>query len=140
MTTMRVVLLLLCLACGSCTWPAVAQEKASSAALLTQIREVIGSAPCTETAQCKTLAVGAKACGGPEAYVAWSTADTDATRLNSLAARHRALRQSENAASDERSNCLAVADPGAVCQPGQRSSTTQTGVCQLRRQGAVDPI
>jgi hypothetical protein len=137
---MRAVLLLLCLACGSCTWPASAQEQASAATLLTQIREAIGPAPCTQTAQCKTLAVGAKACGGPEAYMAWSTSHTDATRLNALAARHRALRESENAASQERSNCLAVTDPGAVCQPSQSSASTLAGVCQLRRAGAIDPI
>jgi len=137
---MRAVLLLLCLACGSCTWPVSAQEQASSAALLTQIREAIGPAPCTQSAQCKTLAVGAKVCGGPEAYMAWSTRYTDETRLNALAVRHRALRESENAASQERSNCLAVTDPGAVCQIIQSNTSTLAGVCQLRRPGAIDPI
>lgn len=136
---MRAALLLLCLACASCTWSAVAQEKVASAAVLAQMRELIGSAPCTETAQCKTMAVGTKACGGPEAYVAWSTAYTDESRLNALAARHRALRGLENAASGERSNCLAITDPGAVCQSIQGGATTPTGVCQLRRQGANDP-
>ncbi len=137
---MRAVLLLLCLACGSCTWPASAQEQASSAALLTQIREAIGAAPCTQTAQCRTLAVGAKACGGPEAYLAWSTRYSDESRLNALAARHRTLRESENAASQTRSNCLAVTDPGAVCQASQSGTSTLAGVCQLRRTGAIDPI
>ena len=107
--------------------------------LLAEIRETISSAPCTESAQCKTLAVGAKACGGPEVYLAWSNACTDETRLRVLATRHRALRESENAASDERSNCLAVTDPGAVCRFSQPSTTTQIGSCQLRLHGGVDP-
>jgi len=65
-----------------------------------------------------SLPVGAKACGGPEGYVAVSAANADAARA--LAARHAAARRAENAAAPEvRSNCRMVMDPGAQCVAGR---------------------
>lgn len=86
-----------------------------AAALLQAIRAEISDAICSADAQCRSLGVGAQACGGPEAYLAWSTLGSDAGRLAALAARHRQARQFENQRSGAVSTCAVIADPGAAC-------------------------
>lgn len=90
---------------------------------LEQIRAMIGSASCTEASQCRTLAVGARACGGPEAYLPYSTANLSEPALQALAKRYTSERQAENEKSDMRSTCQLITDPGAECR---------AGTCQLR--------
>ncbi len=70
------------LACGC----AAADAPAGAEAPMEKIRALIGDAACDSDAQCRTIAIGAKACGGPEAYLAWSTKRTDATALREAAA------------------------------------------------------
>ena len=95
---------------------------------LAQIMSLIGDAPCDTAEQCHTVGIGDKPCGGPEAYLAWSSAVTKADALGALAARHRDARRIQNERSSLRSNCAVTPDPGAVCRPraadGQRT-------CQL---------
>lgn len=98
---------------------AKAAAPASSADPLQQLRAEIGNAACDSAQQCKTVAVGHKACGGPESYLAWSSKGSDAGRVNQLADAHRAQRKSQNAASGMMSTCSAVMDPGATCSAGR---------------------
>jgi hypothetical protein len=88
-----------------------------------------GKTTCTQTAQCRTVATGHKACGGAEAYLAWSAADGDAERIGELAARQRDLRRIEVTKSDRQSTCSVVQDPGAQCVEGR---------CVLRRADRAD--
>jgi hypothetical protein len=83
--------------------------------LLAQIRTEIGQAPCTLNAQCRTLPVGAKACGGPASWEAWSTVQTDGARLQALAAELEQAQRRRIEQSGQQSNCQFIADPGAVC-------------------------
>jgi len=87
--------------------------------LAREMRELIGPARCTSDQQCRTLPVGAKACGGPAGYWAWSTEGTDAARLAALAARQADAQRRENEVSGLRSNCAMVSDPGAACVAGR---------------------
>lgn len=84
-----------------------------------QLTAEIGDAACDNSQQCKTIAVGSKACGGPEAYLPYSTKRSDSAKVSRLAAQHAAQRK----ASDERagmvSNCMMLMDPGAVCTAGK---------------------
>ena len=41
---------------------------------LARLKAAIGNAACTDSGQCRTVPVGARACGGPEGYLAYSTA------------------------------------------------------------------
>lgn len=86
------------------------------APLLQQIQAEIGDAACDAAAQCRTLALGSKACGGPERYLAWSSARSDGARLGQLAAQYAAARQAEDARSGMMSTCEMVIDPGATCR------------------------
>jgi hypothetical protein len=118
--------LLGCAACGSTV---SAPPTADAPATLRQIRALVGAAPCKASAQCHTLALGAKACGGPDAYLAWSSVATRESALLALAARYRAQRQAENAASPLLSDCRLVDDPGALCRVDAGAAG---GACALR--------
>ena len=86
--------------------------------LLVRIRNTIGSASCTASDECKTVGVGARACGGPEGYLAYSTSVTASAPLEALAARHAERRRAEVSASGRASTCNFLPDPGAVCDQG----------------------
>ena len=98
------------------TAPAPTPAASSSAQLLAQIQAEIGDAACDSSAQCHSIGVGAKSCGGPEGYLAWSSKSSDTTKLTSLVAQHKLAREEENRRSGMLSNCALVTDPGATCQ------------------------
>ena len=83
--------------------------------LLQKIENDIGTAQCDNASQCKTLPIGHKSCGGPEAYLAYSTKSGNSTSLIALGEQYAAARRAENERSGMMSNCMMVQDPGAVC-------------------------
>ena len=95
----------------------------AASALSSRLLAEIGAAPCDADSQCKTLAVGEKACGGPERWLAWSSTTSRADRLLALAGESVALARQRQAVSGMLSDCRYNADPGAQCQQG---------VCTLR--------
>ena len=104
------------LACAACSPAAIATPaKGSGATAEDQLRQAVGDAACSGDAQCRTLAWGAKACGGPERWVAWSTQRSDGAALEALAQRHAAERRSEQERKGMVSTCNVVPDPGARC-------------------------
>ena len=66
---------LVLLAASACTaTPPVTPAPAPGGAnLAEQIKAEVGDAACDAPQQCQTLAIGAKACGGPERYLASRT-------------------------------------------------------------------
>jgi hypothetical protein len=102
-----------------------AQPADTAAQLSQQIDSLVGDAACDSAAQCRTIAVGAKPCGGPERYVAWSTARTDEKQLKDVVAKHAARRHADNQASRMSSTCMMVTDPGASCSAKRCSLNTQ---------------
>lgn len=140
---MRTLFLSLIMACTACTTDAGVppdQQKPSSttpapaptpapvatASTLDQIRALIGSAACSDASQCRTLPIGARACGGPEGYLAYSTSSSPEPELLALAERHKQERADFHAKSGVMSNCRFMPDPGAVCV---------AGTCQLAPAG-----
>jgi hypothetical protein len=99
--------------------PAPSTSPGEAARLEHELRTLIGPAACNSNAQCRTVAVGAKACGGPSGFLAWSTEGTDAARVTDLAARQAAAQRRENEAGRLVSNCAMVTDPGAACVAGR---------------------
>ena len=99
------------LALGACQ----AQAPATEQQLADRIRAEIGDAPCSSDAQCRTLAIGHKACGGPAAYWAWSTANARAEPLQDWARQLADLQRRSQARSGMASNCQLLTDPGARC-------------------------
>ncbi|MEO6278469.1 hypothetical protein [Roseateles sp.] len=111
-----------CIAITSCAQTPPAADEAESARLARELRTLIGPANCSADTQCRTVPVGAKACGGPAGYWAWSTNGIDEARVADLATRQSAAHRREIAASGMQSNCAITVDPGAACV---------TGRCQL---------
>jgi hypothetical protein len=133
MRQLAILLLLACTACASRADGPAAQLSTSSVAAdgaaapqagaapppggtLAQIQALVGKAECTSDSQCQVLPIGAKACGGPASYLAFSTAKTDPRALQALAERHHAEQQANNQRSGMISNCQVVPVPGAACR------------------------
>lgn len=95
--------------------PPPAAGKNAAPRLLQEIRAAIGEALCDADAQCHSIGIGAKPCGGPEGYFAWSSRDTDREQLLELVARHREARRIEHESSGMLSDCRVLPDPGAAC-------------------------
>lgn len=83
---------------------------------LTQVQQLIGEAACKTNDDCRTIAIGVKACGGPEAYLAWSARHTDPKALAAAAARYADERRAQHEKTGLVSNCAFVSDPGARCE------------------------
>lgn len=93
---------------------------------LQAIEALIGDAPCDRDAQCRTVAVGYKACGGPGRYLAWSTRNVRQPELEALVQQHARTERAESERLGLISDCALVIDPGALCR-AQR--------CQLQSGG-----
>ena len=112
------ILLLATSACGSA--PAQdAPPAPGNAGLLAQIQAAVGNAACDSTQQCQTIAIGAKACGGPERYLAWSSKDNDGKQLKALAQAQADASRKQQHADGMMSTCSIVTDPGATCEAGR---------------------
>jgi len=70
---------------------------------------------CSTPEECRTVAVGGKACGGPTGYRAYSAKDADPGAVEALAQEERELAMADARASGRVSNCMIEADPGARC-------------------------
>jgi len=119
-----VLLILLSSACAS------APDKTTpeaSAPLWPRILAQVGEAPCDAPAQCRSIGVGSKPCGGPGGYLAWSSKTSDEAALKALVERHARLQGEEHARSGMLSNCQYLPDPGASCVAGR---------CQLNKAGS----
>jgi len=105
--------LLLAMATAACAAPAPLSRQD----LVAKMDALIGTATCDSDAQCRSIGVGARPCGGPAGYRPWSTVQTDAAQLkaaaDALAALDRAAAERDGLASD----CRMRPDPGAVCRP-----------------------
>lgn len=81
-----------------------------------QLVAEIGDAACDSNAQCRTVAVGHKACGGPSGFLAWSSKRSNEARINELAKAQAEAARKEQQAGGMMSNCALVLDPGASCK------------------------
>jgi hypothetical protein len=77
------------------------QEKA-------KIIKLVGEAKAETAKQCRLLALGQKACGGPESYLAYSISETDEKLLKQHAFIYKQLQQQMQAQSGFLSNCAVV--------------------------------
>lgn len=111
------------------TTPPPAASAPASTQLYAPVQQLVGDARCTSDAQCRTIGVGHKACGGPAGYLAWSTDSTpDEAGLRRAVERHAQAVQQEQQRSGMLSNCMAVSDPGARCVPAAGGGA---GRCRL---------
>jgi hypothetical protein len=125
---MRILFISFFIACSGCAGGIAAAPALAPSAVLLQINAMAADNGCSASAQCHTLPLGARACGGPQAYLAWSSAHTDGAALRLLGERYAQQEKTRIAASGEMSDCRMLADPGAECR---------AGTCRLRPAGAA---
>ncbi len=82
--------------------------------LRAEVMRLIGDAACADVGQCRAIGFGAKPCGGPWQYLAYSTANTDSTALNAAVARYNAKEAAINRAEGRVSDCALVPPPKLV--------------------------
>jgi hypothetical protein len=88
---------------------------AGPASGIQQIEQLIGDAACSNASECRVIGVGALACGGPEAYRAWSVTRTDARTLEEAVARDAGIRRKEIERAGMLSTCAVKPVPGVAC-------------------------
>lgn len=118
---------LVMLAAGLSLGACAGNHSPAPGAAAAQVKRLIGHATCSSDDDCATVGIGALACGGPQAYAAWSKKQTDAGALAAAVARQREERERQMVRSGEQSICMVVQDPGARCNPARR--------CELRAAG-----
>lgn len=116
------------LLCSALALPACAGKTPPAATTYAQLEAAIGGARCQQDSDCRTVAVGARACGGPAAYLPWSQREGDAARIAALSEQHQREARAAVSASGMASICSLVSDPGARCE-AQR--------CVLRKAGGA---
>jgi hypothetical protein len=109
--------LLILSACAGAHQSAPAPDS-STAGLWQQIQAANTNLGCDNDSQCHSIGVGAKSCGGPENYLAWSSKNSNGAKLKSLVELHSAARRADNNSQGMMSTCIAISDPGAVCRAG----------------------
>jgi len=106
----------------SCLWAGAAPKSGYDrlAGLKRSIDEQIGTPRANEPAQCKLIAFGSKPCGGPSSYRAYSTAQTNESKLKELVTEFNELQKKVNEERGLVSDCVFVTEPkvelaGGVC-------------------------
>lgn len=94
------------------------KEATSDAATLAK------DSPCSSSSVCRTIAFGAKACGGPQRYLIYSTSATDSARLYREVARYNEAERKRNREEGRMSDCMAVVRPQVSCISGQCRAAT----------------
>ena len=100
---------------GACQAQGPGEPEAAIGALRARITSEIGAAACDTDAQCHTLAVGERPCGGPEAWLPYAAEAGRTARLEAWAATWRQWRREQQAQSGLMSTCQVLPDPGARC-------------------------
>lgn len=95
------------------------------------LESAVGDAACETDAECRTVGVGQKACGGPLAYMAYSTRGDREPAILKAAQALKDAQSADNRASGRISDCMMLQDPGAQCVAKQ---------CQLRSGRGVAPM
>ena len=110
------------------------QPQAAGAASLADIEALIGDAACRTSQDCRVIGVGASACGGPEAYRAWSSWRTPAAQLERLVSENAAARRSQLDSQGMASVCTILPTPGVACSPRASAALPAgaSGTCTLQ--------
>lgn len=97
------------------------QAGAKLAQMNNAIRSMVGVATATELSQCRMLKVGARPCGGPEYYIAYSTENVDPETIETMAEEYTELRRWLNEEQQMMGTCEVIPEAklslqGGVCR------------------------
>ncbi len=74
---------------------------------------------CQQDTDCKVLAVGQRACGGPEQFMPYSVVQTDQKLLQYTQERYSKLKREQQQRLGMVSTCQVLAEPTPACQANQ---------------------
>lgn len=126
-------LLTTALATASCAQNAAQGDPSAApggSTALKHIEALIGDAACHSDNECRVIGIGAMACGGPEAFRAWSTLRTHQGKLEDLVARDAAFRRRELDRLGMQSTCVVKPVPAVSCVATGKAG--ELGRCTLR--------
>ena len=75
-----------------------------------KIPEIV-STSATDISQCRSIALGVRACGGPEEYLVYSTKNTNEEELRKLAIKYNKYSREKNEGFDVTSICSIEMEP-----------------------------
>jgi len=104
-------------ACAGPSAPLSAPSTAERDHAWADVQALVGDATCRADDQCHVVGVGARACGGPSRYIAWSSRVTDGDKLAAAAQHQRDLERASQRAEGRMSDCRVMAVPVAQCRP-----------------------
>jgi hypothetical protein len=93
------------------------QEREGLASMRAEIETIVGLSGPLST--CRSIALGAKPCGGPWQYLVYSTAQTDSVLLVEKVAEYNAREADINARHGSISDCMLVVEPPLGLRDGQ---------------------
>jgi len=96
-----------------------AEDRARLEQMELEILAIIGDAECGDAAECRTIAFGAKPCGGPWRYLVYSAVDVDMDLLHQKVAEYYALNRDMNQKYGYFSDCMVAAQPTVGCVDGK---------------------
>ena len=121
---MRLLIASVLLACGGAPPETTGEtlqdrDRARLRALAEQIDLLAGAATCEADSECRSVAIGAKPCGGPWTYQVYSTRAMDSEKLLERVAAHRTLNVELNRKHGWTSDCRVVSEPSVGCREGR---------------------
>jgi hypothetical protein len=99
--------------------PAPGSDEAALKALRAEIVTAIGEPRCANLVHCRVLALGARPCGGPSEYLAYSSITGNRELLESKAYEYGFLQEEVNRKQSAVGTCAALAQPRAACVDGR---------------------
>ena len=100
-----------------------AAEKAAADAQLSRLRNditaLVGTAKCANLVNCRIVALGTNACGGPAEYIAYSWLSTEKAALETKIAGYDFAFEDAKRAGTAVSVCTALPEPIAACMNGR---------------------
>ncbi|MEJ6476518.1 hypothetical protein [Pseudoalteromonas piscicida] len=79
------------------------------------LEKLVSDKHCDDSSQCKAIAVGHRACGGPSSYIVYSTQSVDEAHVAELADKITGLERAYNMQNQMMSICEHLVEPATQC-------------------------
>lgn len=106
---------LLALGCSLAAAQQTSRDEAQLAALRSEIRAMIGDAPCVNVVRCRLLALGTRPCGGADEYLAYSSRTVDQAVLENKALEYTLIQEDVLRAKSIAGVCVVLPQPRLAC-------------------------
>lgn len=83
--------------------------------LRAEIMEMVGDASCRNVVNCRVVGLGARPCGGPDEYVAYSIWRTMSDEFRNLVSEYNLIAEDVVHGSETAGTCVMLEEPAADC-------------------------